>query len=647
MEEDVPEIKRFSIENMDLSADPVRNFYEYANGTWLKNNPVPPDKSSWGTFYELRDRNLYILKNICENADEESGNLNEKIVSKFYSSGMNTDLIEKLGINPLENILKSIDDLKTKDKIPDIIMKLHSMGLPSFFDSGSYNDEKNSSIYSFYFVQGGLSLPDRDYYIEKHFSDLLKDYLLYIKNILAFSGYNNDDAGKYADTILEMEKEIANFSRSREALRDSEKNYNRFDVNKLNEKFHLIKMEDYIKYLGVPNVNYVILGQPEFFEKINDFINNKPLNDLKIYLKYNVINFAAPFLSKNFADEHFNFFNKKIMGQEKPEKRWKTIISVINMCIGEALGELYVKQYFTEDAKKRMEILVNDLRSVFNERLKNVKWMSEQTKERAIKKFERFRAKIGYPEKFRDYSSILIDKNDYFGNIVRSLSFEVKRQANRVGKPIDKKEWLMDPQTINAYFSPTDNEIVFPAGILQPPFFDVTMDDAVNYGAIGGVIAHEMTHGYDDQGSMYDEEGNLNNWWTKEDKDAFDKLTKKVIDLYSSIEILPGIKVRGDRTVGENIADLGGVSIAYEALKRRLKITNNYKKIDNFTQEQRFFISWANVWKENIRDEEIKRRVTIDPHAPNKLRATLPVLNHPEFEKVFNRESGKNKIIIW
>ncbi len=644
--EEIPETEHFSIDNMNLSVDPVKNFYEYANGTWLKNNPVPPDKTSWGTFYELRDRNLYILKKIAENSDENSNDLNEKIVSKFYSSGINTDLIEKLGINPLENILKTIGDIKIKDEIPDIIMKLHSMGFPSFFESGSYNDEKNSEIYSFYFVQGGLSLPDRDYYIETHFSELLNDYLLYIENIFNFSGYNDEESKKYANTILEMEKEIANFSRSREALRDGNKNYNKFDVNNLNEKFPFIKMENYIKYLNI-NVDYIIIGQPEFFEGINKLINEKTVDDLKIYLKYNVINFAAPFLSKNFVDEYFNFFNKKIMGQEKPEKRWKTVISVINMCIGEALGELYVKQYFTEDAKKRMEILVNDLKSVFKERLKNVSWMSQETKERAIKKFDKFRAKIGYPEVFRDYSSILIDKNDYFGNIIRSLSFEVKRQAERVGKKIDKKEWLMNPQTINAYFSPTDNEIVFPAGILQPPFFDVSMDDAINYGAIGGVIAHEMTHGYDDQGSTYDENGNLNNWWTKEDKEKFDILTKKVIDLYSSVEILPGIYVKGDRTVGENIADFGGVTIAFDALEKRLNITNDRKKIDNFTPEQRFFISWANVWKENIRDEEIKRRITIDPHAPNKLRATLPVLNHPEFEKTFNQKTNENKIIIW
>ncbi len=643
----MPEFERFSVSNMDLSADVVNDFYEYANGTWLKNNPIPEDKPYWGTFMKLYERNMYLLKDLAENASENLDNLNERIVSKFYKSGMNADLIEKLGISPVENLLNSIDDIKSKDEIPETIRKLHSMGLPAFFNSESSNDEKNSSIYSFYMVQGGLSLPDRDYYIEKHFSGVLNDFLSYIENILSFSGYNGEESKLHAEKILEIEKEIAGFSRSREDLRDSEKNYNKFSINGLNEKFSMIKMEDYMDYLGISKVDYVIIGQPEFFESLDRIINEKPLSELKIYLKYGIINFAAPYLSKNFADEHFNFFNKKLMGQQKQEAQWKNVIRVINMCTGEALGELYVHKYFTEESKKRMEILVNDLKATFRSRLEKITWMGNETKEKALEKFDKFQAKIGYPEVFRDYSSILIDENDYLGNIIRSLSFEVKRQANRVGKPIDRKEWQMNPQTINAYFSPTDNEIVFPAGILQPPFFDDTVDDAVNYGAIGGVIAHEITHGYDDQGSKYDVNGNLNNWWTEEDKKEFDGLTKRVIDLYSSIEILPGIKVHGERTVGENIADFGGVSIAYEALERRLKITGDRKKIDNFTPEQRFFISWANVWKENISDELLKMLAVRDPHAPAKLRATLPVFNHPGFEKAFNREPDKDKILIW
>lgn len=643
----MPEFERFSVSNMDLSADIINDFYEYANGTWLKNNPIPEDKPYWGTFMKLYERNMYLLKDLAENASGNSDNLNERIVGKFYKSGMNADLIEKLCISPVENLLNSIDNIKSKDEIPETIRKLHSMGLPAFFNSESFNDEKNSSIYSFYMVQGGLSLPDRDYYIEKHFSGVLNDFLSYIENILSFSGYNGEESKLHAEKILEIEKEIAGFSRSQEDLRDSEKNYNKFSINGLNEKFSMIKMEDYMDYLGISKVDYVIIGQPEFFESLDRIINEKPLSELKIYLKYGIINFAAPYLSKNFADEHFNFFNKKLMGQQKQEAKWKNVIRVINMCTGEALGELYVHKYFTEESKKRMEILVNDLKATFRSRLEKITWMGNETREKALEKFDKFRAKIGYPEVFRDYSPILIDENDYLGNIIRSLSFEVKRQANRVGKPIDRKEWQMNPQTINAYFSPTDNEIVFPAGILQPPFFDDTVDDAVNYGAIGGVIAHEITHGYDDQGSKYDVNGNLNNWWTEEDKKEFDGLTKRVIDLYSSIEILPGIKVHGERTVGENIADFGGVSIAYEALERRLKITGDRKKIDNFTPEQRFFISWANVWKENISDELLKMLAVKDPHAPAKLRATLPVFNHPEFERVFNREPDKDKILIW
>ena len=652
-----PSTSRFSVNNMDQTADPFTDFYRYANGKWLDSNPVPADKTSWGTFNELYDRNNYMLKIIAETCAEHSSSEHNKVnkmVGDFYKSAMNTDLIESLGMKPVRDIMEKIIVTETREQLVETIPYLHSLGIFPFFRSYSKGDKKNSSIYAFYFMQGGLSLPNRDYYLKESFSSILDQFPSHIEKMFAFTGSDTGTSKSYSGNILEIEKKLAKFSRSQEDLRDQEKNYNRFEVVDLDREFPEIGLRNYMKLMGVPAVPYAVVGQPEYFKSVCKLISSTPLESLKSYVMWCIINFASPALSDKFADEHFDFFNRKIMGQEKQEPRWKRSVMVMNSCIGEALGKLYVEKYFTEDARKRMEVLIEDIKSVFRGRLQNISWMSEQTKRRALEKFERFRAKIGHPETFRDYSTLNINEHDYFGNILRSAQFEIRRQNSRTGSAVDRNEWFMTPPTVNAYFSPTDNEIVFPAGILQPPFFDVTMDDAVNYGAIGAVISHEITHGYDDQGSTFDADGNLRNWWTEEDRREFNQKAKAVIDLYSAQEILPGVKVHGERTVGENIADFGGVSIAYDAMERRLKMNPELRKeIDGFTPEQRFFISWAQVWRGNMRDEEIRRRIIIDPHAPNSLRASLPAWNHPEFEIAFNisktmqAENERQKITIW
>lgn len=653
----IPEKSSFSIRNMDLTIDPSEDFNRYSNGKWIDSNPVPPDKTSWGTFNELYDRNNYLLREIAERCSKSHGKdltIEERLVGDFYRSAMDTKTIEALKIEPISGFLKEIRELKGKDDLARYIHKLHSSGIPAFFRASSRGDKKNSSIYSLYLMQGGISLPNRDYYIKDSFKGIKEEYPKHIERILKLAGLGEYDSGKFSQAVLRIEERLALQSRSQEELRDQEKNYNRIEVSKLEDNYPSLHLLHYMNGLGTPEVEYVIVGQPEFFQLIHKIFIETDLDDLKSYLVWNVVNFAAPFLNSEMQEEHFEFFNRRIMGQQKMEPRWKRSVNIVNFCIGDALGKLYVQEHFGEDSRKRMEVLIDDIKSIFRERVEKLTWMGDDTKKRALEKFDRFRAKIGHPVKFKDYSSIEVKDNDYFGNVLRSIEFEVRRQAVRVGKPVDRDEWFMTPPTVNAYFSPTDNEIVFPAGILQPPFFDVTMDDAVNYGSIGAVISHEITHGYDDQGRMYDEEGNLRDWWTEKDRSEFMKKAQAVIDLYSSQEILPGVNVHGDLTVGENIADFGGVSIAYAALERRLSINPELRKeIDGFTPEQRFFISWAQIWKENIREEELKRRIIIDPHAPNGLRASLPVWNHPRFEETFSvkktstKEGRREKIAIW
>jgi putative endopeptidase len=653
----IPETSKFSVGNMDTSVDPNTDFYRYANGKWLDANPVPADKTSWGTFNELYDRNNYMLRLIAEECSTGSYPDSDKVhkmVGDFYKSAMNTDIIESSGIKPINEMMEKIRNIRTKEELVETIPYLHMRGIFPFFRSSSRGDKKNSSIYAFYFMQGGLSLPNRDYYIRESFSSILSEFPVHIEKMLVLAGFDKDISKSSSHQVVEIEKKLAQFSRSQEELRDQEKNYNRYENEDLYSKFREIGLKDYMKTMGIPEVSYAVVGQPEFLNSLCDLISSTPLDNLKAYMEWNLLNFASPFLSDKFSDEHFDFFNRKIMGQEKQEPRWKRSVIVMNTCIGEALGKIYVEKHFTEDARNRMEVLVEDIKSVFRERLKNITWMSEETRKKAMEKFERFRAKIGHPETFRDYSALEIRDNDYFGNVSRSIEFEIRRQNLRTGLAVDRNEWFMTPPTVNAYFSPTDNEIVFPAGILQPPFFDVEMDDAVNYGAIGAVISHEITHGYDDQGSTFDENGNLKNWWTEEDKKKFTMKAQAVIDLYSAQEVLPGVKVHGERTVGENIADFGGVSIAYGAMERRLKLNPHLRKnIDGLTPEQRFFISWAQIWRGNIRDEELKRRVIIDPHAPNSLRASLPVWNHPRFEETFQvpenpmNEKNREKIALW
>lgn len=632
-------IPRFSTGYMNPSVDSRKDFYEYAVGEWIKNNPVPKDKTRWGAFNEVHERNLVLLREILEESASDltaAPRSPKRLVGEFYRSVMDTKRIEKIRFKPIQALLEQINSTEKGESLGRCLAQLQNFGVNALFASYSAADKKNSSVYALYIEQGGLSLPDRDYYLRDSFAEIREAYRIHLVRMFSLAGESEEEGKRLAEIVFSLETEMAKASRSRVDLRDEEKNYNRIETASLNAKFSSMHLRTFLEASLVPSTEFVVMGQPEFFESIDRLISERPITDLRVYLRWHLLHAFATLLHSAVDAEDFDFFHKKLRGQPEPEERWKRAVHATDGLLGEALGKLYVEKHFPPEAMTRAVLMVDDIRDVFKERLANLPWMTEPTRKQALAKFFRFRAKIGHPKVFRDYSSINIDMTDCIGNVCRAAEFEAHRQANRVGKPVDKEEWLATPPTINAYFHPMENTINFPAGILQPPFFDVALDDAVNYGGIGGVIAHEITHGYDDQGRRFDAEGNLRDWWSPEDENRFQARAKEIMELYGALEPLPGLPVNGELTLGENIADFGGVSIAYEALKRRLeKEPGKRKMVDGFTPEQRFFIAWAQIWRQNIREEELRRLLTMDPHAPARYRAVLPAINDQDFDLAF------------
>ncbi len=654
-----PRVPAFSVDYMDRSVSPSVDFYHYADGTWLKNNPVPADKSRWASFMELSERNWYLIHGILDEAAAKSASLPahspEREVGDFYASAMDTNRIETLGLKPLADDLKKIDHIKTTRDLIALLADFHQRGIGGMFSAGFGPDSKNSSIYAVQLEQGGISLPDRDYYVKETLADKLSKYHDHVVKMFTLFGETPAEAATNADTVVAMETALAKASRTRVERRDPEKNYNKYTSADLAAKTPALLWSVYFTDRNLPDPGYEVVGQPEFFDEVNRLVQERPLSDWKIYLRWHLLHDSAPFLSSAFQEENFNFFGKVMSGQPEQEPRWKRSAHMIDGSIGEALGQLYVDKYFPPEAKVRMNELVENLKGVFHDRLEKVSWMTDATRAKALAKFTHFTQKIGYPDKFRDYSAVVIRRDDLLGNIRRAEAFESGREIARVGKTVDRTEWDMTPETVNAYFNPEMNEIVFPAGILQPPFFDVNMDDAVNYGGIGVVIGHEMTHGYDDEGRKFDGDGNLTNWWTEDDAKAFDARAQLVVDEYNGFEALPGLHVNGKLTLGENLADLGGVHIAYDALQRALaKDPSKRRTIDGFTPEQRFFISFGQIWRTNIRDAEAQRLITVDPHSPGQFRAYGPLLNVKEFYDAFDIKPGspvwlppEKRAVIW
>ncbi|HEY3861066.1 MAG TPA: M13 family metallopeptidase [Verrucomicrobiae bacterium] len=638
-----PPVPAFSTSYMDKSASPAADFYEFAEGQWVKDNPVPADKARWASFTQLAERNSFLIHQLLEDAAAAHASKGTPLreAGDFYASAMNTNRLEKLRFKPIAADLKSIDRLKSTDDLFRLLARFHQEGLGAIFRANVGPDARDSSIYAFGLDQGGLSLPDRDYYLKDSFATQRAAYREHAARMLTLLGESGDQAAHEADIVLDVETSLAKASRTRVELRDPNKNYNKMTKAELLAKNPAIPWQVYFDERSVPDVPYAIVGQPEFLDAVNTLITSRPLSDWKVYLRWHVLHGAAPYLCRDAEAEDFNFFGKVLSGQQEQEPRWKRAFHTLDRQIGEAVGQLYVEKCFPPEAKARMNDLVNNLKAVFRDHLEKVSWMSDETRAKALAKFARFTQKIGYPDKFRDYSSVKITRDDYLGNIRRAAAFEEHRELARVGQKVDRTEWDMTPPTVNAYFNPVQNEIAFPAGILQPPFFDVSMDDAVNYGGIGVVIGHEITHGYDDEGRKYDADGNLNEWWTEADGKEFDARAQKVVDEYGAFETLPGLHVNGKLTLGENLADLGGVTIAYDAMERKLAADPSKRKtIGGFTPEQRFFISFAQIWRTNIRDAEAKRLVTVDPHSPGRFRAVGPLVNFQPFFDAFNIKPG-------
>ncbi len=641
---DPPPAPRFSLEYLDRSVAPGTDFFRFAAGTWLKDNPVPADKSRWGGFNELQERNWHLVHGILDASLTDTTakpTSPTRKVGDFFASARGTNRLEKLRFKPIQRDLRRIAALRSTEQMFRLLADLHLRDIQPLFVPSAPPDAKNSSVYAFRLSQGGLGLPDRDYYLAENFAKERQAYRAHVTRMLRLVGENESAAAAHAAKVCAIETELAKASKTRVERRDVEANYNKLSVVELARRTPHLPWRAYLDGLGLAQLQEVIVGQTNFLAGVDHLVTERPLADWKVYLRWHLLRTAAPYLHADAEQEHFAFNETRLRGTPQPEPRWQRAAHVIDSSIGEALGQLYVEKHFPPTARARMSELVQNLKAVFHDRLERLDWMTDATRAKALAKFDRFTQKIGHPEKFRDYSRVNVRRDAYLGNVQHAAIFESRRQLGRVGQPVDRTEWGMTPQTVNAYFSPPKNEIVFPAGILQPPFFDATMDDAINYGAIGVVIGHEITHGYDDQGRKFDADGNLNEWWTDADAKAFEARAQKVIDQYGAYEALPGLKVNGKLTLGENIADLGGASIAFEALQRSLaKDPSKRKSIDGFTPEQRFFLSLAQLWRTNWREDELKRRLTVDPHSPGQFRAIGAHVNMEEFFLAFDITQG-------
>jgi putative endopeptidase len=651
-----PEPPRFSVNNMDRAADPRKDFARFAFGKWLDNTPIPSDKARWGGFDELAQYNWRALRQILEANASAANKPNSPAdkVAALFRSAMDTNKINELGLLPVQRDLARIEAIRTTDDLARTLAYLHNHGVGALFGVSVRPDAKKSDVYALHASQGGLSLPSKDYYFEPRFENIRTSFVAHVTTMLKLAGVA-DGAAAEAKTIFEVEKSLAESSKAPVELRDALANYNKMPTAEFKSKTSAFPFDLYFaeRKISGADAKNIIVGQPKFFEGLQQQLGSRPIADWKSYLRYQVLSDAASFLSEPFEKERFRFYATTLSGTPEMEPRWQRAARVVDRGLGEALGQLYVERYYPAEARGRMAEMVTNLQVVMRERLQKLEWMTEPTRQKALAKFDRFVPRIGHPEKWRDYSSVEIRPDDYFGNVRRAEAFEVRRRLNRLGKKVDKSEWQMTPPTVNAYFQATANQIVFPAGILQPPFFDFTLDDAVNYGAIGAVIGHEITHGFDDQGRRFDAEGNLNDWWTEEDAEKFQARAKRLVEQFNAYTPLAGQHVNGELTLGENIADFGGVSIAFEAFQRSQK-NKPAKGIDGFTPEQRFFLSWAQQWRTNFREDALRRQLTTDPHSPGMIRAIGPLVNMQEFQEAFGIKEGdamyrrpEERVKIW
>ena len=640
---------------MDNAVRAQDDFYMHQNGTWMKNTEIPADRSSWGTFVQLSETVQPQLRALIEEAAAKGGNADAKRVGDMFASMMDEVRAEQLGITPLNGERARIAAITDKKQLGAQFAHFSRIGVSSPFDVSVHQDNRDSTRYVADLGQSGLSMPDRDYYLKKDdakLADTLAKFETHVARMMALAGDTNSAAT--AKAVVNVETRLAQIQWTKVELRDPVKAYNKYDLAKLKE---LMPSFDYDSWLeGVlltGKVKDVNVGQPTYFQALDKVLAEVSLEDWKAYMNYRLLATFAPELSKAYVDENFSFYGTTLSGATEQRPRWKRAVSLTEGTMGEAVGKLYVGKYFSPEAKERMEKLVKNLLQAFNLSIDHLEWMSPATRKEAHAKLSKFTTKIGYPNKWRDYSALEVKRDDLVGNVMRASDFEHHRNINKLGKAIDRDEWLMPPQAINAYYNPEMNEIVFPAAILQPPFFDMKADDAVNYGGIGAVIGHEISHGFDDQGSQYDGDGNLRNWWTEEDGKRFKERTSILVKQYGEFEALPGYKVNGELTLGENIGDNSGLAVAYKAYKLSLK-GKKAPVIDGFTGDQRFYMGWAQVWRTKFRDAALVARVKTDPHSPGPFRANGTLRNQPGFYEAFSVKEGdklylppKERAIIW
>lgn len=649
--------KAIKAEDMDLTVDPVQDFYHYANGGWIKNNPLPSDRSRFGSFDALADRNEIQIKGIFAELaaqDNEAGSVAQKI-GDYYAIGMDSLKLNADGISPLKPELDKIEAIQTKADLNAHLSYLHESGIGGLFNVFGMADSKNSEMVVTYLWQGGLGMPDRDYYTDdsERAEGIRTAYVDHLKNMFMLLADDEATAEANAKTVMEMETRLAKASMTRLDMRTPSNYYNKTDLSGLNKMAPAYDWTTYFDNAGLGDPGVIIVGQPDFYTEMSAMLKDITIENWKTYFRWQLIHDTAPYLSDDVINENFAFFGKTLRGTPELRPRWKRVQGTVDGSLSEAIGQIYVQKYFPEAAKQRMIKLVDNLRYALGVRIQNLQWMSDATKEEALAKLDAISVKIGYPDKWRDYSELNIAKDSYVMNVLRTGKFERAYNMSKINKPVDKTEWGMPPQMVNAYYNPSVNEIVFPAGILQPPFFFMDGDDAVNYGAIGVVIGHEMTHGFDDKGSLYDKTGNLNNWWTAEDTERFNARTQVLVNQFNSFVVLDDVHANGELSLGENIADLGGLNISYTAFMKA-KGDEVPAKIDGYTAEQRFYIAYAHVWGQNIRDAEKLRLTKEDVHSLGEFRVNGPLPNIPEFHAAFGIKEGDamylaeaDRAVIW
>lgn len=626
----------------DTSVRPQDDFFQYVNGTWLEETEIPADKSSYGSFHVLYDENQIRLREIIEDAANQENKISGSDVQKvgdFYISYMDSAKIEELGLQPLEEEFQLIEDVSSWDDLAELFAHHRIIGVQRPFTYWVGQDNKNSEEYILFFTQSGLGLPDRDYYFTEgeKFEDIRSKYVDYLTKILKLA--NDENAAEISNKVMEMEIALAENHWTRVENRDSEKTYNKFEVIKLSGLSPKFNWELFFDKAGIANAENVIVRQPSYLASFSNVLSKYSIDEWKDYSKTKLISSNATELSQAFVDASFDFYGKTLRGTEVNRPRWKRAVATVDGSLGEILGKVYVEKYFKSEAKDRMVKLVDNLKLSMEDRINKLEWMSAETKVEAIAKLKKFNAKIGYPNKWKDYSKLVVKPDELLLNTIRSAEVEYRRNMDKLGKPIDREEWGMTPQTVNAYYNPSMNEIVFPAAILQPPFFNMKADDAVNYGGIGAIIGHEITHGFDDQGRKYDGDGNMREWWTEEDAKSFDERAQVVVDQYSEFVPIDTLHINGELTLGENIADIGGLTVSFNAYQLSLN-GEEPPVLNGFTGAQRVFIGWAQSWRMKARDEYLRNQVLTDPHSYPKYRVIGVMNNLPEFYAAFDVKEG-------